>query len=162
MHGNTTHGHGYGTPEYRSYWAMISRCYNHRNSSFMNYGGRGVEVCDSWLLSFEEFLRDMGTRPEGTSIERLSVDGDYTPENCCWASASEQQRNKRLQRNNRSGTTGISFDSARNRWKVCITLPDNKRYYNRFLSKEEALKFIVDKKKEILCAADFHELLEGL
>lgn len=82
---------------------MKSRCVNPADPSFHLYGGRGIVVCDEWAHSFESFLRDMGERPRGTSLDRKNTDGNYEPENCRWAPPKVQGRNKR---NNRIVTFG--------------------------------------------------------
>lgn len=58
------------------------------------HGGRGITVCERWM-KFENFLADMGEVPEGMSIERLDVNGNYCPENCVWLPNSEQRKNVR-------------------------------------------------------------------
>lgn len=73
---------------------MIQRATNPNDPRFADYGGRGIEVCDRWR-DFENFYADMGLRPDGKSIDRIDVDGDYEPSNCRWATPSEQQRNRR-------------------------------------------------------------------
>jgi len=78
---------------------MKKRCYNKGNASYKDYGGRGIRVCEKWLLSYEDFLADMGRKPAPThSIDRIDNDGGYTPSNCRWATKSEQSRNQRRRR----------------------------------------------------------------
>jgi hypothetical protein len=74
---------------------MLARCGNPQNPSYKNYGGRGVFVCDRWKLSFENFLADMGEAKDDQSIDRISVNGIYEPNNCRWATLKEQALNKR-------------------------------------------------------------------
>ena len=83
------------SPEYRSWLSMRHRCLQPGNDNFANYGGRGIKVCARWD-SFENFLADMGRRPSSKhSLDRKEVDGDYEPGNCRWATAKEQQNNRR-------------------------------------------------------------------
>lgn len=89
------HG-GHGTPEYAVWSGAKNRCHCTSNKDFAKYGGRGIQMCERWRSSFENFLADMGRRPSpGHSLDRVDVDGHYAPGNCRWATRSEQQRNKR-------------------------------------------------------------------
>jgi hypothetical protein len=94
----TRHGHcctARRPPVYTSWRNMIQRCTNPRDLQFRNYGGRGIRVCEAWRLDFVAFLRDMGARPPGTSLDRIDNEGNYEPGNCRWATRQEQQANKR-------------------------------------------------------------------
>ena len=88
--------HGMGTvPEFKAWYHMIQRCTNEKHQSYKHYGERGIKVCDRWLASYENFLEDMGHRPEGRSLDRIDNDGNYCKANCRWATVAEQNDNKR-------------------------------------------------------------------
>lgn len=90
----TTHGMT-GTSTWKSWISMRNRCYRKNLRAYKWYGRRGITVCDRWLHSFENFLNDMGERPIGKSLDRISSDGNYAPENCRWATPKEQANNTR-------------------------------------------------------------------
>lgn len=89
----TTHG-GSKTREYKIWKGMIYRCENPKAKRWERYGGRGISVCERWRNSFPNFLADMGPRPSPEhSIERKDSNGNYEPDNCIWATATEQSKN---------------------------------------------------------------------
>lgn len=92
-HGMRSHGM-HKTRTYGIWHGMIDRCANRNNKSWRLYGGRGISVCERWL-KFENFLADMGERPNGLSLDRRDPDGNYEPGNCRWATQEQQSNNKR-------------------------------------------------------------------
>ena len=87
------------TPEYEIWQGMLKRCRNPKSAAYKNYGGRGIQVCERWQKSFQNFLDDMGLRPaKHLTIERIDNDKNYEPDNCRWATRTEQCQNKRNNR----------------------------------------------------------------
>lgn len=93
---STKHGHATNgiSPTYHSWASMLARCNNPNNTSYPDWGGRGIGVCERWS-DFRNFLLDMGEKPPNTSIDRINNDGNYEPSNCRWATAIQQRRNRR-------------------------------------------------------------------
>lgn len=94
-----THGDTRGrcqTKEYKTWCGIINRCTKPNTDRYCDYGGRGINVCERWLNSFENFLEDMGRAPSKKhSIEREDNDNGYSKINCKWATSKEQSRNRR-------------------------------------------------------------------
>lgn len=82
---------------HQTWSSMISRCQNKNDPSYANYGGRGITVCGAWE-SFENFLGDMGERPEGKQLDRVDNNLGYFKENCRWVTAEENSNNRRTNR----------------------------------------------------------------
>ena len=90
---STKHGMA-RTPTYRSWWAMRQRCRHKSQSSYPNYGGRGILICERWD-KFSAFLADMGQRPYGHTLDRIDNFGNYEPGNCKWSTRLQQASNTR-------------------------------------------------------------------
>lgn len=94
---NYKHGHNTKrnrTREYNTWNHMLQRCNNDKNPCYKHYGARGIKVCDRWS-DFINFIKDMGERPQGTSLERIDNNGNYEPSNCEWATKIDQMNNTR-------------------------------------------------------------------
>lgn len=88
-----------GHKAYYTWQAMKRRCYYPKDKRYLEYGGRGIIVCDRWLNSFENFLEDMGKPNDfNASIERIDTNGNYEPNNCIWIDMENQAKNKRNNR----------------------------------------------------------------
>lgn len=82
--------------EYSSWHNTKQRCYNPNHHAFQRYGGTGIKMCKKWFRSFAAFLKDMGRRPAGTTLDRYpDPAGNYEPRNCRWATPKQQGENKR-------------------------------------------------------------------
>jgi hypothetical protein len=89
------HGGSY-MPEYRIWTEIKMRCYNKNRISFKYYGGRGIDMCVRWRVSFSAFLEDMGVRPSPKhTVDRIDNLKGYSPQNCRWATRQQQSRNRK-------------------------------------------------------------------
>jgi hypothetical protein len=134
---NTKHGRTH-TPEFATWSRMKRRCSNPRDIRFQHYGGRGIKVCERWRDSFENFHVDMGPRPSPEhSIDRINNDGDYEPDNCRWATRTEQARNTSNQKLYELHSESMALFDWCQRYGRTVRLVQNRLY--KGWSLEEAL-----------------------
>ena len=94
---NEKHGHtkaGKHSRTYNSWRNLRRRCDDPNNPDYKHYGGRGIKYDPRWDF-FENFLADMGERPDGMTLDRIDNDGHYVVHNCQWATPAEQRKNQR-------------------------------------------------------------------
>lgn len=136
---------------YHSWVAMKQRCNNPNNKAYIHYGGRGITYCEEWE-TWEGFYKDMGERPQGYTLERVDVNGNYEPANCVWLESKKQQANKRPQKS--LPKPGVKRPT-KNCWIVTMSVKGKTKYFGSRSTKELAEKL----NDECYYEREFHRLV---
>lgn len=112
---------------YRTYDNIKTRCYNKNNPKYKSYGKRGIVMCDEWLQSRENFIKWCANTCDDLSltIERINVNGDYSPDNCTWSSMEDQAKNRQ------NSIKVMYYGTEYCLWDLCRKLGYNKNEYKR-------------------------------
>lgn len=124
------------------YHNIKQRCYNVNNASYKNYGGRGITMCSDWYNDYTEFYKwsvENGYSDELT-IDRIDNDGNYEPNNCRWASKTEQAINRRVRSNSKTGITGVEYNERNGNYRALITVNKEKIDLGFYNTLKEASK----------------------
>lgn len=143
----TIHGKS-RTPTYGIWKGIIARCCNINSIGYQCYGGRGIKMCERWRTSFAEFLKDMGERPNGLTIERVDVNGDYCKENCKWVLPIEQGRNRRNNKKYSFMGRSVTVKEAIEIAGAAITRTSVNRRLKHGMTIEDAIMIPADPKKQ--------------
>ena len=127
------------TRTYQIWEGMKRRCRPDLAEVFPYHAGKGITYCEAWE-KFENFFKDMGECPEGLSLDRIDVNGNYCKENCRWATNSVQGYNKGLDPNNTSGKSGVSFYSQSSKWSAEIHVNNKHIRLGMFTNFEDAVR----------------------
>ena len=123
---------------FKIWQGLRQRCNNPNDKDYEKYGGRGITVCKEWDAAFEPFLEwalENGYN-EHLSIDRINNNGNYCPDNCRWTTWTQQARNKRLEKSNKTGVNGVHMD--RNKYRATIYVGSKRMDLGRYDTLEEA------------------------
>ena len=131
--------HGLSNTRLYNIWRKLKdRVSNIKNKDYQNYGGRGISICEEWLdvQNFYDWAMSNGYS-DGLSLDRIDNDGNYEPSNCRWTTRTIQSRNQRMQKNNKSGYRGVSYNKSQGKYKAQIRVNKIHIHLGSFLTAVE-------------------------
>ena len=132
-----THGM-YGNREWKAWRSMKNRAHEYTSSHSFYYKELGIGVCKEWVDSFEQFFEDMGTCPEGYTLDRIDNRLGYFRENCQWATMNRKANNRRKNTRNTSGRIGVYWRKDKEVWRVVISVDGKRHNIGTFKNYESA------------------------
>lgn len=135
---------------YNTFLHIKDRCYNPDNVKYKHYGFRGIQLCNEWKCSFENFLNWSLSNgyAENLTLDRIDTNGNYGPNNCRWVDMHIQVINRNMNKNNTSGYVGVTWDKSRDKWQSSIVYNYKPIHIGRFATKKEAVearnRFIIE------------------
>lgn len=138
------------TKEHNIWRGMRQRCYDFNCKDYPKYGAKGIGVYEDWFNNFESFLSYMGKCPEGMSLDRYpDREGNYEPGNVRWATPSEQNHNRGMLRNNKSGKKGVFELKSGEGFQSTIMFNKERMHLGTFKTYAEAVRAREDKELEL-------------
>jgi hypothetical protein len=135
------------------YRNIRNRCYNTKNLNYLKYGNKGIKICDRWLgdQGFENFVNDMGARPEGPmQIDRIDGTKDYSPDNCRWVNVQQNLMNRSKFKTNKLGFKGVSPSKTKNKYRAAIAFNKVDVVIGTFFNTPEDAAYAYDLASHIL------------
>lgn len=125
---------------YNRWLNMMNRCYNPQNKDFKNYGARGIRVCLRWAISFEVYMKDVGEKPDGKTLDRSNNDLGYCPCNTAWKNRSDQNKNRRDPKKKSTLPKGVAFNKSNGHYLAQIRIDGSLHY----IGSSKDLQTVVD------------------
>lgn len=130
-------------PHRQRYRHMMARCFDTNHPQYHDWGGRGITVCSEWVESYLAYCAYIDSldkpSPLHNSIDRINNDGNYEPGNLKWSTKQEQNANKRVYANNKSGYRGVHYHAGHGKWVVSFRINGKVHNYGEYKEKSDAV-----------------------